>query len=657
MKTRKINMLTKDKVLKLCVPFSTKSEDGDEEELIISGLASTNDEDRSGDIIASDAWKNSGALANYLKNPIILAFHDMSRPIGKTISHEVKENGLSITAKISKSAGDIIGLIKEGILSAFSVGFMIKDADFDPKSGIFMIKELELYEVSVVSIPANQNALFSIEKNFSNPEDYKEFRNQFIKSEETLMVDKTKETVEQTIDVASLAKQISSMVKGDLAAEEKAKKDAAEAAQREAEKVEATATTAAERIIKDLRTEIEAKDKSLSEALAGIRDALKEQHENGDLEKAFAEEKDNKMKYTKGGATPFDTIPQYMKDGMMYASKVYGCDITETKTFKELVKKSNMEHWESTVVGEWEDEYSTRVQNELREQLVVEPLFPSVPMSTPTLNMPINPEAGDATWVHSNAFRSELNPADETTAGSSTGTAQNHQLDEQVLIAYKLATREYIGYEEEEDSIVALAPIISDAVVRRMARASDLSFLRGGGVLTSASFDPILGLEGRGAATTDVTVAGGASWEANFTEDNIATMRRNLRLYGLDSSQLTLIASHDLYYALMTLADFKTVNTYGPKATVHTGEVGSIFGVKVLVSQMFDNAAITTGTVGTTLGIMVRPSNFIKGDLRGIMTEADRDIINQKRVIVSSRRFAFNDIITGQATVNLEIAS
>jgi len=72
---------------------------------------------------------------------------------------------------------------------------------------------------------------------------------------------------------------------------------------------------------------------------------------------------------------------------------------------------------------------------------------------------------------------------------------------------------------------------------------------------------------------------------------------------------------------------------------------------------MFDNAAITTGTVGTTLGIMCRPSNFLIGNLRGIMTEGDRDVVNQKRVIVSSRRFAFQDIITGQGTVNLQIAT
>ncbi len=119
-------MLTKEKILKLFVPFDTKGEHEEDEDLSISGHASTNDEDRSGDIIVTDAWKKAGALTNYLKNPIVLAFHDTSRPIGKTVSHEVDEKGLKITAKISKLASNIIDLIKEGILSAFSVGFMIR---------------------------------------------------------------------------------------------------------------------------------------------------------------------------------------------------------------------------------------------------------------------------------------------------------------------------------------------------------------------------------------------------------------------------------------------------------------------------------------------------------------------------------------------------
>ena len=659
-------MLKKDKILNLNVPFLIKEngDDDGEEDLRITGHASTNDEDRSGDIIASDAWKKSGALKNYLKNPVILAFHDMSQPIGKTISHEATDNGLKITAQISKTAGDITQLIKEGILSAFSVGFQVKDADFDPKSGIFMIKDLELLEVSVVTIPANQNALFSIEKNFSDPEEYKEFRKQFIKSEskETLMVDKT--TDDGKLDVVELAAQISAIVKGDLKAEKKAADDAEAKAAAELKTVTATASTTAEKLIAKLREELVENDATMAEALKGIRDDFRAAQESGDLQAALdAENPDSKMKYLETSTKQFAELSSDVKDGMLYASKVFGIPVTETKTFKDFVKKSNMEHWDAGVTGEWEDEYSTRVQNALRQQLVVEPLFSSIPMTTPTLNMPINPDAGDADWVHSAAYRSSQNPADETGGGSgagavSSGAAVDHQIDEQVMIAYKLATREYIGYEEEEDSIVALAPIINEAVARRMANATDLALLRGAGILTNdATYDPILGLEGRGASTTDITVAGGVAWRTNIAQEDFADMRRNLILYGLDPTQNTLLVSHDVYYEMIKFPDFQNVNTYGPLATLHTGEVGSIYGVKVLVSQNFDNAAINTGTIGTTLAIMVRSSNFLMGSLRGVMTEADRDIINQKRVIVSSRRFAFQDIITGEGTVNLQISS
>jgi HK97 family phage prohead protease/HK97 family phage major capsid protein len=652
-------MLAKDQVLKLCVPFEQKGV-GEEEGLIVKGRASTNVEDRQGDIIASDAWRKAGALSNYLKNPVILAFHDMTKPIGKTIEHEVDDIGLTITAKISKAAGDIIELIKDGILSAFSVGFIIKDADFDTKSGVFMIKELELFEVSVVSIPANQDALFSIEKNFSSHEEYEEFKKQFIKENEETLMKEVKEQGSSTpeVDIDSLVAKISQAVKGDLKAEEEARKAKEEEARKELEKIEATATTAAERLIGDLREELKNDQKTLSEALEGILDSVKANAR--EVEEVFDAENKGKMKYVGRDDDRWKALDADKRDGMLYAAAIKGCKIEETETFKNFVKKSGMEHWDSAVTGEWEDEYSTRVENAMRENLVVEPLFQTIPMSTPTLNMPINPEAGDATWVNDAALRSDTAPWAETGDGTdtSTGVAVNHQLEEQTIIARKLATREYIGYEEEEDSIVTLAPIIRDAVSRRMARSTDLALLRGAGVLTNtAAYDPIVGLENRGTSTTDVAVAGGAAWGANFTEDDVVDLRRNLGIYGLDPDALTFVVSHDLYYEMMKLDNFKTVDVLGNRATILTGEVGQLFGIRVLVSQNFDNAAITAGTSGTTLGILCRPSNFVIGNLRGIMTEADKDIVNQKRVIVSSRRFGFQEIITGEATVNLEITS
>ena len=656
-------MVTKEKVLNFSVPFKTKAAEDDEEELIVKGRASTNDEDRHGDIIASDAWKKESALGNFKKNPVILAFHDHSRPIGKAIEHEVDDTGLSITARISKSAGDIIQLIKEEILSAFSVGFVIKDAKFDPKSGVFLIKELELLEVSVVSVPANQNTLFNIGKNFSSEKEYETFKKQFItsESEETLMTDKAKEKAEtKAFDAAELAAQISSMVKADLKKEEDDARKAKEDAEKETARIEATAKDAATRLIEEVKGELLGENGSITKALAEVKLALEQGVDTKEIHDAYRKNPENKMKYTEDGKTRFDNLTVDQKDGMLYASKLLGKPIHETKTFKDIVTKSGMEHWATGSDPEWEEEYSTRIQEALREILVVEPLFPTIPMRTPTLTMPINPDAGLASWVNDAALRSSGNPSDETGDGTdtSTGAAQNHQLDQQVLVARKLATREYVGYEEEEDSIVALAPVIRDAVARRMARASDLALLRGTGNLTATvAYDPITGLENRGAGTTDVSVAGGAAWGTNFTEDDIVDMRRNLGIYGLNPDELVLLTSHDLYYELMKLSNFKTVDVLGNRATILTGEVGQLFGIRVLVSQTFDNAAITSGTVGTTLGILARPTNFMLGNLRGIMTEADRDIINQKRVLVSSRRFGFQDIITGEGTVNLQIAS
>ena len=88
----------------------------------IKGYASTNDTDRAGDVINKEAWEKGG-LENFTNNPIILFNHDYNKPIGRATSLETDEKGLKITANLSKSAGDVTNLVKEGILRAFSVGF------------------------------------------------------------------------------------------------------------------------------------------------------------------------------------------------------------------------------------------------------------------------------------------------------------------------------------------------------------------------------------------------------------------------------------------------------------------------------------------------------------------------------------------------------
>lgn len=148
--------------------------------ITIRGFANTVSKDRSGDVIPASAWKTENALTNYMKNPIILFAHNHSRPIGKCIDVNPTEFGLEISAEILKDSDEaVFSLIKNGILKTFSVGFRCLDADWDEATNIFIIKDLELYEVSVVAVPCNQDSTFRVSKSM-NGSDFEEFKKNFI---------------------------------------------------------------------------------------------------------------------------------------------------------------------------------------------------------------------------------------------------------------------------------------------------------------------------------------------------------------------------------------------------------------------------------------------------------------------------------------------
>ncbi len=180
-----------DKIFHWASTLKSLGED-DDGCLQIKGSASTIDLDRAGDIIEAQAWTKSGGLENFKGNPIILFNHDYNKPIGRATDLAVTDKGLDITAKISNANAEIKNLIKDGVLGAFSVGFKVKDADYMTETDGYKIKDAELFEVSVVSVPCNQGATFSLAKSFDNMEEYKKFQNQFIKANSGAAADAVK---------------------------------------------------------------------------------------------------------------------------------------------------------------------------------------------------------------------------------------------------------------------------------------------------------------------------------------------------------------------------------------------------------------------------------------------------------------------------------
>ena len=106
-------------------------------------------------------------LKEFKKNPVVLWAHDSTIPaIGKVLSPKVKDSKLVGKVQFSSKdidpfAGMIEGKVKEGIISAGSVGFMSKKIeiiDDKDKPEWLIHREQALYEFSIVNIPANINA-------------------------------------------------------------------------------------------------------------------------------------------------------------------------------------------------------------------------------------------------------------------------------------------------------------------------------------------------------------------------------------------------------------------------------------------------------------------------------------------------------------------
>ena len=123
----------------------------------LKGYAATfGNTDRVGDIIEAGAF----AVSLTERMPKLLYQHRMSEPVGVIDRAYENDGGLIIEARMPKENSqvkDIYPLLKMGALGDFSIGFNVKRADMSD-DGIRYIKEIELWEVSIVTIPANAQA-------------------------------------------------------------------------------------------------------------------------------------------------------------------------------------------------------------------------------------------------------------------------------------------------------------------------------------------------------------------------------------------------------------------------------------------------------------------------------------------------------------------
>ena len=648
----------------------------------IKGSASTNALDRAGDIIEPDAW-TKGGLENYKTNPILLFNHNYDKPIGRATGLEVTENGLDISAKISKAAGDVKDLVKDGVLGAFSVGFRVKDADYMSETDGYKIKDAELFEVSVVSVPCNQGATFSVAKSFDNMDEYEKFRNNFIKanSDETADAVKveqpsgeksqkmetdmseemktpesndfdlekhTQEVAEKAIAKYAMkqAEEKAAQEKAEMEAAEKAaeveanEKAVQEAKQEEQKKLVEVGLSGAERLMEDVEKRVNEKHEDLESVVKNLESQLAEKSEEimnireskrifsdrqgqGDWKKAF--EQDIVDAKFAGLATGKGWDNTYAKSVMEKVNGHSGIDVSSAD-FEQIV--------------------STSIERDIQNELVLAPLFREIPMSAANMIIPILPDAGYAEFTANaqasgSAPHGNLDPrGDAYDPANGAGIV----MTERTLSTKKLISQSFLGNETEEDAIMPILPLIRESMVRSHARAVENAILAGddadGAFGTSgAAFEGLLHLARNDSDFTQSTTAFASD---TVTAAELLALRKNMGKYGVNPSEVVYIVSQTVYFQLLEDAEFQDANLVGDMATKLSGEIGQVFGSRVLLCDEF--AAPATSKFAA---IAVNPRNFVVPRLRGMTVESDYEVANQRRVLVASQRIGFTDLIDG----------
>jgi len=620
---------------------SIKSLEDGEDGIRIKGLASTSDVDRAGDVIPREAWLKGG-LDNFKANPVILFNHNSNKPIGKAELIESTSKGLELTAWISKASGKAYKLIKEGVLGAFSVSFLIKDADFIEETYGLMIKDAELLEVSVVSIPCNQAATFSLAKSFDSEEEYQDYKKTFTHSvagqSPTEKEENSSTIARHTPAGAQSARMEIDMTPEELKAlTEKVAKEAAEAATKqmqiqqdlkeaqakaaakaatEAEEKAAIAAakTGAERLVEDLKKQLETKDADMSQVIAKFQaDLATAAKELDDMRKSrgtFSGRTESKEEWIKKSGK--ELLTAHMLGQM--TGKGWN-----TQYATQLLEKAGINYLADA--PRLDEELQNQMQKEITVYTKVAQLFREIPVNGQSTVMPLQTDTNMATWQ----------------AGAATGgilenrvqvTANQFNVKQVIMLVERLISSSYLDNNTDEQVLINLMPVLVDGVARAHARAVESALLVDTG--------PMDGLLTHATVSTKVTAPTALG---TCTAAFLLKMRTDMGKYGLNPADLTYIVNQDAYYALLNDAEFENINEVGSLATKVTGMVGAVYGVPVIVSDEFE----TAGT-GKAFAFCVHRQSYVIPRLKGVIVEQDYEVMNQRRVIVASQQLGFTEL-------------
>jgi len=242
---------------------------------------------------------------------------------------------------------------------------------------------------------------------------------------------------------------------------------------------------------------------------------------------------------------------------------------------------------DSTTAGTGDELVDTQearaLWDDVNLETAVAPLFNTIQMPSNPFQIPL--QLGDVNWY----------PGTENVATKSTALTTARQ----TLTAYELVAEVPWSYDLDEDAVIAMMEELRRGLLRNAREVIDDVLLNGDTNTTDN-----INADGATISTTD---AGKGQWLLGFdgiiklplvdntsqavnhagavSDDMFNEIRSKLGKYGVRPSELVYICDVNTYIRSLSVGNFRTLDKFGPQATLLTGQLGAVEGIPVIVSE------------------------------------------------------------------------
>ena len=268
------------------------------------------------------------------------------------------------------------------------------------------------------------------------------------------------------------------------------------------------------------------------------------------------------------------------------------------------------------------------------------------------INLPTNPWKWPLEGADATAYR----VAEPTSDTATKVTASTPGTGAATFDAEIFGGRVIFSKSLEADSALAMVPYVQRKLVQAFVDAEERAVLDGdtdgthqdtdtnsaGATDAAWAWD---GLRKRGLA--NASASGGSA----LTVALLAARRAEMDYYGLNPAECAFIVPISSYYALVTDSNVITVDKLGPQATILNGQLGSLYGIPIIVSEHVRTNLNASGvhdaiTTTKTYALCVNRMEWVMGARTPLALETDDSIYREtyQRVVIGFMREDFANI-------------